>query len=203
MRFSNSIFLVASLGFPGLGVQPPSPDWDCRSTKPGATSRSHHGPCCSAGAIVLLIVATNLMTDGMDVMRPAWTRSRTMEDVVLEVNGIDVEYRTEAGTLNAVRDVSFRIHRREARAWSVSLALASRRSPWEPSAIWRATDGSPVATSSSTASTFPSCRMNSFGSLGQGHRGRLPESFERLEPLSSNRQAALREGATPPELEQA
>ena len=36
-----------------------------------------------------------------------------MEDVVLEVNGIDVEYRTEAGTLNAVRDVSFRIHRRE------------------------------------------------------------------------------------------
>ena len=27
MRFSYSIFLVASLGFLGLGVQPPSPDW--------------------------------------------------------------------------------------------------------------------------------------------------------------------------------
>ncbi len=66
VRFSYSIFLVASLGFLGLGVQPPSPDWGLQINE----ARSYFATApwillFPAGAISLLVVATNLMTDGL------------------------------------------------------------------------------------------------------------------------------------------
>ncbi|HUI69786.1 MAG TPA: ABC transporter permease [Spirochaetia bacterium] len=66
VRFSYSIFLVASLGFLGLGVQPPSPDWGLQINE--ARSFFFTAPWIllfPAGAISLLVVATNLMTDGL------------------------------------------------------------------------------------------------------------------------------------------
>jgi peptide/nickel transport system permease protein len=72
VRFSYSIFLVASLGFLGLGVQPPSPDWGLQINE----ARSYFATApwillFPAGAISLLVVATNLMTDGLrQVLRP-------------------------------------------------------------------------------------------------------------------------------------
>jgi len=65
MRFSYAIFLVASLGFLGMGVQPPSPDWGLQINE----ARSYFASApwmllCPAFAISLLVVATNLMTDG-------------------------------------------------------------------------------------------------------------------------------------------
>ncbi|HVO38599.1 MAG TPA: ABC transporter permease [Spirochaetia bacterium] len=66
VRFSYSIFLVASLGFLGLGVQPPSPDWGLQINE--ARSYFSTAPWIllfPAGAISLLVVATNLMTDGL------------------------------------------------------------------------------------------------------------------------------------------
>jgi peptide/nickel transport system permease protein len=66
VRFSYSIFLVASLGFLGLGVQPPSPDWGLQINE----ARSYFATApwillFPAGAISLLVVSTNLMTDGL------------------------------------------------------------------------------------------------------------------------------------------
>jgi peptide/nickel transport system permease protein len=66
MRFSYSIFLVASLGFLGLGVQPPSPDWglqvnEARNFFPIAPWTLLF-PACT---IAVLVVATNLMSDGL------------------------------------------------------------------------------------------------------------------------------------------
>lgn len=66
MRFSYSIFLVASLGFLGLGVQPPSPDWGLQINE----ARNFFAvapwtllfPACTIAA---LVVATNLMSDGL------------------------------------------------------------------------------------------------------------------------------------------
>ena len=66
LRLSYAIFLVASLGFLGLGVQPPSPEWgtmvldarDKLATSPWAV-------WFPAGAIVLFIVSINLMSDGL------------------------------------------------------------------------------------------------------------------------------------------
>jgi peptide/nickel transport system permease protein len=66
VRFSYSIFLVASLGFLGLGVQPPSPDWGLQINE--ARSYFSTAPWIllfPAAAISLLVVATNLMTDGL------------------------------------------------------------------------------------------------------------------------------------------
>lgn len=72
MRFSYAIFLVASLGFLGLGVQPPSPDWGLQINE--ARSFFARAPWMllfPAGAISLLVIATNLMTDGLrDILQP-------------------------------------------------------------------------------------------------------------------------------------
>lgn len=77
MRFSYSIFLVASLGYLGLGVQPPSPDWGLQINQ----ARSFFTiapwvllfPACT---IAVLVVATNLMSDGLrQVLLPGGGRN--------------------------------------------------------------------------------------------------------------------------------
>lgn len=76
MRFSYSIFLVASLGFLGLGVQPPSPDWGLQINE----ARSFYATApwtmlFPAAAIAVLVIATSLMSDGLrQVMLPGGGR---------------------------------------------------------------------------------------------------------------------------------
>jgi len=72
MRFSYAIFLVASLGFLGLGVQPPSPDWGLQINEARAYFASAPWMLLfPAAAISLLVVATNLMSDGLrQVLHP-------------------------------------------------------------------------------------------------------------------------------------
>jgi peptide/nickel transport system permease protein len=76
MRFSYSIFLVASLGFLGLGVQPPSPDWGLQINE--ARTFFDIAPWTllfPAGTIAVLVVATSLMSDGLrQVMLPGGGR---------------------------------------------------------------------------------------------------------------------------------
>lgn len=76
MRFSYSIFLVASLGFLGLGVQPPSPDWGLQINE--ARNFFAIAPWTllfPAGTIAVLVVATSLMSDGLrQVMLPGGGR---------------------------------------------------------------------------------------------------------------------------------
>ncbi|MBN2472004.1 MAG: ABC transporter permease [Anaerolineae bacterium] len=66
LRLSYAIFLVASLGFLGLGVQPPSPEWgrmvlDAR-TEVELAPWSLWFPVAS---IALLIISVNLLSDGL------------------------------------------------------------------------------------------------------------------------------------------
>jgi peptide/nickel transport system permease protein len=77
MRFSYSIFLVASLGFLGLGVQPPSPDWGLQINQARAFFAIAPWvllfPACTIAA---LVIATNLMSDGLrQVMLPGGGRN--------------------------------------------------------------------------------------------------------------------------------
>lgn len=77
IRFSYAIFLVASLGFLGLGVQPPSPDWGLQVNE--ARNWFSQAPWMllfPAGAIALLVVATSLMTDGLRHVFLPGTESR-------------------------------------------------------------------------------------------------------------------------------
>jgi peptide/nickel transport system permease protein len=66
MRFSYSIFLVASLGFLGLGVQPPSPDWGMMVSE-GRTwfNLAPWVLLYPAGTIALLVVGVAFMSDGL------------------------------------------------------------------------------------------------------------------------------------------
>ena len=66
LRFSYAIFLVASLGFLGVGVQPPSPNWGLMVSE--ARPYSSQLPWAlffPAAAIALLVVGVNLMADGI------------------------------------------------------------------------------------------------------------------------------------------
>ncbi|HLU08430.1 MAG TPA: ABC transporter permease [Oceanobacillus sp.] len=66
LRFSYAIFLTASLGFLGLGVQPPSPDWGRMVNE--ARSSFAQAPWAlwfPAGAIALLVIGVNLLSDGL------------------------------------------------------------------------------------------------------------------------------------------
>lgn len=66
LRFSYAIFLVASLGFLGVGVQPPSPNWGLMvseaRTYATLTPWALYFP---AAAISLLVIGVNLMADGL------------------------------------------------------------------------------------------------------------------------------------------
>jgi len=66
LRFSYSIFLVASLGFLGIGVQPPNPNWGMMVNE----ARLHvtqipWSMYAPIAAIALLVVSVNLMADGL------------------------------------------------------------------------------------------------------------------------------------------
>lgn len=66
LRFSYAIFLVASLGFLGVGVQPPSPNWGLMVSE----ARQYVGQLpwalyYPAGAIALVVIGVNLMADGL------------------------------------------------------------------------------------------------------------------------------------------
>ncbi|MEJ2012257.1 MAG: ABC transporter permease [Anaerolineales bacterium] len=66
LRFSYAIFLVASLGFLGIGVQPPSPDWGLMVKEARAyVSQAPWALYFPAGAIAMIVVGVNLMADGL------------------------------------------------------------------------------------------------------------------------------------------
>jgi peptide/nickel transport system permease protein len=66
LRFSYAIFLVATLGFLGVGVQPPSPDWGLMAAQ--ARNYAFTAPWMlffPCAAVAVLIVGVNLMADGL------------------------------------------------------------------------------------------------------------------------------------------
>ncbi|MHC4388048.1 MAG: ABC transporter permease [Planctomycetota bacterium] len=66
MRFSYAIFLVASLGFLGLGVQPPSPDWGLMVGEArNYFSQAQWALLAPAGAVIILVIGVAFMSDGL------------------------------------------------------------------------------------------------------------------------------------------
>ena len=66
LRFSYAIFLASSLGFLGVGVQPPSPDWGLMVNEARDTvSQTPWALYFPAGAISLLVISVNLMAEGL------------------------------------------------------------------------------------------------------------------------------------------
>lgn len=66
LRFSYAIFLASSLGFLGVGVQPPSPDWGLMVNEArDGVSQTPWALYFPAGAISLLVISVNLLADGL------------------------------------------------------------------------------------------------------------------------------------------
>lgn len=66
LRFTYAIFLTASLGFLGLGVQPPSPDWGRMVNEArDSFTQTPWALWFPAGAIALLVIGVNLLSDGL------------------------------------------------------------------------------------------------------------------------------------------
>ena len=67
LRFSYAIFLVASLGFLGFGARPPSPDWGLmvNENRGGFYQLTPWALEFPALAIAVLVIAVNLMSDGI------------------------------------------------------------------------------------------------------------------------------------------
>lgn len=66
LRFSYAIFLVASLGFLGVGVQPPNPNWGLmvNEARPHV-SQLPWSMFFPAAAIAIVVIGVNLMADGV------------------------------------------------------------------------------------------------------------------------------------------
>jgi peptide/nickel transport system permease protein len=67
LRFSYAIFLVASLGFLGVGARPPTPDWGLmvNEARGGVFNIAPWALTFPAAAIALLVIGVNLMSDGI------------------------------------------------------------------------------------------------------------------------------------------
>ena len=66
VQFSYAILVVSSLGFLGLGVQPPSPDWGLMINEGRAfVSVAPWMALAPAGAVASLVVGVNLLSDGI------------------------------------------------------------------------------------------------------------------------------------------
>jgi peptide/nickel transport system permease protein len=66
VRLSYSILIVSSLGFLGMGVQPPSPDWGLMiSQNAKFLSFAPWIALAPAGAVASLVIGVNLLTDGI------------------------------------------------------------------------------------------------------------------------------------------
>ncbi len=66
LRFSYAIFLVASLGFLGVGVQPPSPDWGLMVKEArDIVTQAPWALYFPAGAIAAVVIGVNLLADSL------------------------------------------------------------------------------------------------------------------------------------------
>lgn len=64
LRFSYAIFLVSSLGYLGVGVQPPSPDWGLMVKEArNSITQTPWALYFPAGAIALVVIGINLTAD--------------------------------------------------------------------------------------------------------------------------------------------
>jgi peptide/nickel transport system permease protein len=78
LRFSYAIFLVASLGFLGVGVQPPSPNWGLMVKEArGFVNQVPWALYFPAASISLVVIGVNLMADGLKQVLQSPSAGRT------------------------------------------------------------------------------------------------------------------------------
>jgi len=126
LRFSYAIFLVASLGFLGIGVQPPTPNWGLMVNEARIfVSLAPWSLYFPVAAIAVLVISVNLMADGLknalqssveilpqrlfQSSQRQQTSASSKNNTIVELQNITVSYTQGKQILDAVRDVSLNI----------------------------------------------------------------------------------------------
>lgn len=132
LRFSYGIFLVASLGYLGVGVQPPTPDWGLMVREARTAVRlTPWALYFPAGAIALLVIAVNLTADGLKRALQSENRGlsprqrarvvkarqacrvvseKDRSPALLSARELTVSYSVDGGWVDALRGLSLDIH---------------------------------------------------------------------------------------------
>ena len=127
MRFTYAIFLIASLGFLGVGVEPPSPNWGLMVSEARGNASSHPWMMFyPALAISLLVIGTNLTADGLkSILQGSSVSSQRIKRVrafnspeptgksLLSIANLDLSYWQDRTEIRALRDISLRINHGE------------------------------------------------------------------------------------------
>ncbi len=128
LRFSYAIFLVASLGFLGIGIQPPTPNWGLMVNEARIfVSLAPWSLYFPVAAIAVLVISVNLMADGLksalqsnieilpqrlfqsSQRHQASSAPDSKSDTVVELQNLTVSYSQGKQTLDAVRDINLKI----------------------------------------------------------------------------------------------
>lgn len=132
LRFSYGIFLVASLGYLGVGVQPPTPDWGLMVREARTAVRlTPWALYFPAGAIALLIIGVNLTADGLKRVLQMETRGlsrrqrahvvkareacgvvaeKDRSPALLSARELTVSYSVDGAWVDALRDLSLDVY---------------------------------------------------------------------------------------------
>ena len=113
LRLGYVVVTIGTLGFLGLGLPPPDPDWGSmvNETRQFALVFPHMVlfPCIAVSSLVL---GLNLLADGLrELVNAGMMLTRAP---LLEMSEVSIAYRTRAGLVPAVAGVSLTIHEGEA-----------------------------------------------------------------------------------------
>ena len=116
LDLGNAVLLLAGLSFLGLGAQPPTPEWGA-----GVAEGTQYFQFWWIGtfpglAIFSVVLAFNFLGDSLrDVLDPqsSWRAGGEGRMSLLEVEGLTVKIRGEAGTVTIVDGVDYEVEERQ------------------------------------------------------------------------------------------
>ncbi|STI81963.1 dipeptide ABC transporter permease [Escherichia coli] len=114
LGFSNAILDMAALGFLGMGAQPPTPEWGTMLSDVLQFAQSAWWVVTFPGlAILLTVLAFNLMGDGLrDALDPKLS-SKRFEMALLNVDKLSVHFGDESAPFRAVDRISYSVKQGE------------------------------------------------------------------------------------------
>ena len=113
MLIPSAIFMEAFLGYLGIGLQPPLASLGTMCNDASANLRtSPHELLIPALMICVIMFAFNFVGDGLrDALDPS--KESKMSETILKVEDLKTSFMTSSGEVQAVRGVSFEVHKGE------------------------------------------------------------------------------------------
>ena len=108
LRVGYTIITIGILGFLGLGLPPPDPDWGTM-VKEGTVMISVHPYMSLFPAIAIVVAGARLQPAGRRRARTVDEGVSAMAEPLLSIENLRVEYHGAAGAVTAIPDLSFQV----------------------------------------------------------------------------------------------